>query len=97
MNNVGCAPQYFDPAFAAAYGGAAGLPLVAPAFPMTGPLGWSIVGADNPPAQPSMLDKLKAYGNETTFGVANKWLGAAAVVTALTWYGYHEGWFGKKR
>lgn len=56
--------------------------------PRTG--GMSLFGAD--PA-PGALDKLKAFMDQETAGVKNKYLLAGAAALGVGYYGYTKGWF----
>ncbi len=60
------------------------LPFGGASFAMT-PFGYGvpIIGADAPAAAPSMLDKLKAKGEEETFGVKNKYLAGGGIALAV--------------
>lgn len=55
-------------------------------YPAYGQGGYSIVGADTPPATPTLTDKAKTFLNDTTFNVQNKYLlGGAALLGAIWW------------
>ncbi len=58
--------------------------------PRTG--GMSLFGADPAPA-PGALDKLKAFMDQETAGVKNKYLLAGAAALGVGYYGYTKGWF----
>lgn len=52
-----------------------------------------VFGADPAPAAPGALDKLKAFMDQETVGVKNKYLLAGAAALGVGYYGYTKGWF----
>jgi hypothetical protein len=92
-NPVGYAPPpgYVPPGYAPARVGA-----MVPFHDIVGANGYrayDIVGQDT--ADKSTWQKVKDWGNKTTFGVKNKYLVGGAVVIGVAWYGYYAGWFGR--
>lgn len=81
--------QPFNPAFAAY--GAPAAPAAGYAMAPYGGYGMVAFGAD-PPA-PTFTDKAKAFLDDKTLGVQNKYLLGGATVGALLWYGAGAGWF----
>ena len=88
----GFAPQYAPPP--ARVGGAmVHHPAAIGAVYPGGYRAYDIVG--QAPADQTTWEKVKAWGDKETFGVANKWLVLGAAVIGTTWYGYYAGWFGR--
>jgi hypothetical protein len=77
----------YTPAYAPAY---------TPGYPMSPYRSYGI-GAEVPPpatAEPTTMDKAKAWLNDTTFNVPRKYLLGGAAALGGIYYAYNAGWFG---
>lgn len=92
---VGCAPGAYGYPYGYPYAAYPGYAPLVPTFPGGS---WDIVGADPAqPAQPGVLDRIKTFGQQETFGIKNQNIALGALALGGIYYAYTKGMFGGHR